>query len=99
MANRLLKAAGVDDGELLANDSISEFAQDPERWWSCYTDCITFGEQSQKRFHHRVHTDGVSVSMIIFDPEPKQATKMGNLQQPRPTTARKRAQQPQISTD
>lgn len=89
----LLKAAGEGDAELstsLANDNISEFAQDTQSWWGCYTNCISFGEQSSKskeRFHRRVHTDGVSVSVSGFHPEPKQFTDMGKLQQLKPTTA------------
>ena len=47
------------------------FIANENSWWEHHTDCITFSkraERSRRRFKHQVQTDGVSVSVLMFQP-------------------------------
>ena len=74
------------------------FASSPDYWWSRFTNAICFSKwtaptSERKRFHNfadEVVTDGVSVSVVMFKPQPVQSA---------PTMGRKRKRQQQTSTE
>ena len=47
------------------------FIANENSWWGHHTDCIKFSkraDRSRRRFNHQVQTDGVSVSVLMFQP-------------------------------
>ena len=45
------------------------FIANENSWWGHHTDCIKFSkraDRSRRRFNHQVQTDGVSVSVLMF---------------------------------
>ena len=47
------------------------FTANQDSWWELHTDCISFckrAERSRRRFKHQLQTDGVSVSVLMFQP-------------------------------
>ena len=102
MSCRLLKAAGVAGvPSLTASTGAKEFIEDKESWWNQYTDCIKFSkraQQSRRRFHFQVQTDGISVSVLMFQPFPEAPTqKNTSTATATPPPGRKRKRQQQIS--
>ena len=71
---RLLKAAGVEGLPSLSSKGdtgCKAFIADQNSWWEHHTNCLTFSkrsERSKRTFHHQVQTDGVSVSVLMFQP-------------------------------
>ena len=96
---RLLKAAG-EDVPALSKQGCKDFTQLSDYWWGRYTNCISFSRRPPvppfpniRHFHTfqgEVQTDGVSVSVLMFQPQHAQ---------PLPTLARKRKRQQQTSTE
>ena len=102
MLCRLLKAAGVAGvPSLTASTGAKEFIEDKESRWNQYTDCIKFSkraQQSRRRFHFQVQTDGISVSVLMFQPFPEAPTqKNTSTATATPPPGRKRKRQQQIS--
>ena len=72
MLCRLLKAAGVSDVPSLTTRHCTEFVATQDSWWDRFTECTNFckrSPQTRRRFHHEVQTDGVSVSVLMFQPD------------------------------
>ncbi|DBA87701.1 TPA: hypothetical protein ACH3X1_004707 [Trebouxia sp. C0004] len=72
--HKLLKAAGVDGLPPLTSrgeTGCKAFIANENSWWEHHTYCIQFSqraEPSRRRFKHQVQTDGVSVSVLMFQP-------------------------------
>ncbi|KAA6416890.1 MAG: hypothetical protein FRX49_13148 [Trebouxia sp. A1-2] len=50
----------------------------PQSWWNQYTDCINFSKQAQQSRRRQVpgaDIDGVSVSLLMFQPFPEPSTQ------------------------
>ncbi|DBB01138.1 TPA: hypothetical protein ACH3X1_001029 [Trebouxia sp. C0004] len=93
----LLMAAGIAGVPSLAsNKGAKEFIQHQESWWNQYTDCVNFSkraQQSRRRFKFQVQTDGVSVSVLMFQPFPESSTQTNTAAPPPPGRKRNRQQQ------
>ena len=53
------------------NTGCKAFIADQDSWWGRHTDCISFSrraERSRRSFKHQVSTDGISVSVLMFQP-------------------------------
>ncbi|DBA92412.1 TPA: hypothetical protein ACH3X1_015331 [Trebouxia sp. C0004] len=98
--HKLLKAAGIANvPSLSANKGAKEFIQHQESWWNQYTACINFSkraQQSRRCFKFQVQTDGVSVSVLMFQPFAEASTQT-NTAPPPPPPGRKRKRQQQGS--
>ncbi|DBA74949.1 TPA: hypothetical protein ACH3X1_010296 [Trebouxia sp. C0004] len=100
---RLLKAAG-EDVPSLATKECKRFTSLPDYWWSRFTNCIGFSRwaaprSGRRRFHNfsdEVQTDGVSVSVLYFQPHPAQSP-VADTQSA--TRSRKRKRQQQTSAE
>ncbi len=97
---RLLMAAGIPNvPSLTSGTGAKEFIQQQESWWSQYTDCINFSkrvQQSRRRFNFQVQTDGISVSVLMFQPFAEPLTQPNTAAAPpppAPNRKRKRQQQ------
>ncbi|DBA78666.1 TPA: hypothetical protein ACH3X1_008584 [Trebouxia sp. C0004] len=99
--HKLLKAAGIANvPSLSANKGAKEFIQHQESWWNQYTACINFSkraQQSRRCFKFQVQTDGVSVSVLMFQPF-AEASPQTNIAPPPPPPGRKRKRQQQGSS-
>ncbi|DBA96488.1 TPA: hypothetical protein ACH3X1_015372 [Trebouxia sp. C0004] len=99
--HKLLKAAGIANvPSLSANKGANEFIQHQESWWNQYTACINFSkraQQSRRCFKFQVQTDGVSVSVLMFQPFAEASTQT-NIAPPPPPPGRKRKRQQQGSS-
>ncbi|DBA87522.1 TPA: hypothetical protein ACH3X1_004553 [Trebouxia sp. C0004] len=99
--HKLLKAAGIANvPSLSANKGAKEFIQHQESWWNQYTACINFSkrtQQSRRCFKFQVQTDGVSVSVLMFQPFAEASTQT-NIAPPPPPPGRKRKRQQQGSS-
>lgn len=96
---RLLHAIGVSVPSFSTEDC-KEFTARAEYWWSRFTNCVSFSKQSprsKRRFHNEVQTDGVSVSVTMFKPEP--TPPPASAQPPPPKKGTKRKRQEQTSTE
>lgn len=70
---RLLRAAGTPNVPNFSTKGCQEFTSRSKHWWGTFTKCISFGTQSarsKRRFYDEVQTDGVSVSVTMFKPDP-----------------------------
>ncbi|DBA81671.1 TPA: hypothetical protein ACH3X1_007421 [Trebouxia sp. C0004] len=68
---RLLKAAGFANMPSLSTEDIKQFTADHASWWQRYTDYCSFctnTDCTQREFHFQVETDGISVSILMFQP-------------------------------
>ena len=84
----------------LSKQGCKDFTQQSDYWWARYTNCISFSRRPPvppfpnirlfHTFQGEVQTDGVSVSVLMFQPQHAQ---------PPPTLARKRKRQRQTSTE
>ncbi len=97
---RLLMAAGIPNvPSLTSGTGAKEFIRQQESWWSQYTDCINFSkrsQQSRRRFNFQVQTDGISVSVLMFQPFAEPLTQPNTAAPPpphAPNRKRKRQQQ------
>ena len=97
---RLLRAASIPHVPSLGSQTgAKEFTLHEEWWWDQYTDCINFSRRSQeskRRFKYQVQTDGISVSVLMFQPfkEPPTPSNTTSLPPPPPRCKkRKRHQQ------
>lgn len=105
MLCRLLKAAG-EDVPSLTTKSCKVFTSAPDYWWSRFTNCISFSRwaapnSNRRRFHtfsDEVQTDGVSVSVLMFNPHPSElsSTLAHTLSTPK---GRKRKRQQQTTAE
>ena len=76
----MLKAAG-EVVPSLTKEGCKEFASRPDYWWGRFTNCINFSRWAalgpdRRRFHNfrdEVQTDGISVSVLYFKPNPAQS--------------------------
>lgn len=97
---RLLMAAGIPNvPSLTSGTGAKEFIRQQESWWSQFTDCINFSkrsQQSRRRFNFQVQTDGISVSVLMFQPFAEPLTQPNTAAPPpppAPNRKRKRQQQ------
>ncbi len=97
---RLLMGSGIPNvPSLTSATGAKEFIQEQESWWSRYTDCINFSkraQQSRRRFNFQVQTDGISVSVLMFQPFAEPLTQP-NTAPPPSAASRKRKRQRQDS--
>ncbi len=88
---RLLMASGIPNvPSLTSATGAKEFIQQQESWWSQHTDCINFSkraQQSRRRFNFQVQTDGISVSVLIFQPFAEPLTQPNTAPPPPPSAA------------
>ena len=71
MLCRLLKAADFAHLPTLSPADIKQFTADRASWWQRYTDYRSFcthTQRTQRAFHFQVETDGISVSILMFQP-------------------------------
>ena len=62
----------------LVNVSDGTLALLVQSWWNQYTDCINFSKQAQQSRRRQVpgaDIDGVSVSLLMFQPFPEPSTQ------------------------
>lgn len=79
-----------------------QFVADRDRWWSTYTNCQEFAKQSNasaKRSHGEVETDDVSVSVLVFHPNPPSLSEPPPLHIPASAARRTRQRLEQDMTD
>ena len=65
-----------------------QFTRDQEWWWNQFTDCINFSkraQESKRSFHFQVQTDGISVSVLMFQPFPEPPTQANTATAATPT--------------
>ncbi|DBA69500.1 TPA: hypothetical protein ACH3X2_012776 [Trebouxia sp. C0005] len=68
---RLLKAAGWADLPSLSPAGEKQFTAERASWWQRCTDYQSFcthTERTHREFHFQVETDGISVSILMFQP-------------------------------
>ncbi|KAL3145756.1 hypothetical protein ABBQ38_015136 [Trebouxia sp. C0009 RCD-2024] len=102
--HKLVKAAGEDVPSLSKKDC-KEVTSRPDYWWSCFTNCISLSRWTAPTsdrlrfhtFHDEVQTDGVSVSVLMFQPHPAQSPSAHTQQSS--TRSRKRKRQQQTSEE
>ena len=71
MLCRLLIAADLAGVPSQSNDDKKQFIAERASWWQRYTDYHSFctnTDSTQRRFHFQVETDGISVSILMFQP-------------------------------
>ncbi|KAL3135720.1 hypothetical protein ABBQ38_006188 [Trebouxia sp. C0009 RCD-2024] len=102
--HKLVKAAGEDVPSLSKKDC-KEVTSRPDYWWSRFTNCISLSRWTAPTsdrlrfhtFHDEVQTDGVSVSVLMFQPHPAQSPSAHTQQSS--TRSRKRKRQQQTSEE
>ncbi|KAL3151554.1 hypothetical protein ABBQ38_012549 [Trebouxia sp. C0009 RCD-2024] len=95
--HKLLRAAGTPNVPNFSTKGCQEFTSRSKHWWGTFTKCISFGTQSarsKRRFYDEVQTDGVSVSVTMFKPDPPSSASA----QP-PSRGKKRKRQEQTTTE
>ena len=95
----LLMAAGIPNvPSLTSGTGAKECIQQQESWWSQYTDCINFSkraQQSRRRFKFQVQTDGISVSVLMFQPFAEPLTQPNTAAPPPPPAPNRKCKRQQ----
>ena len=99
---RLLKAAGVDGLPSLTSrgeTGCKAFTANENSWWGQHTDCINFSkraDRSRRRFNHQVQTDGVSVSVLMFQPHVESPAASPTTPSPLPASKKRKWQEQSV---
>ncbi|DBA77632.1 TPA: hypothetical protein ACH3X1_009431 [Trebouxia sp. C0004] len=100
--HKLLKAAGVDGLPPLTSRGeigCKAFIANENSWWEHHTDCIQFSkraERSRRRFKHQVQTDGVSVSVLMFQPHVESPAASSTTPSAPPASKKRRRQEQSV---
>ena len=83
------------------NTGCKAFIAEQDSWWGRHTDCISFSrraERSRRSFKHQVSTDGISVSVLMFQPHGASPTA-SSATLSTPAAGQKRRRQEQTSKE